>query len=83
MIFAEFTIAFPEGLHARPASDLVRICQKAKSEIRILKDGMVADPKSILGIMALGAAKGDVVKVEVEGEDQEEVFASIKNFFEA
>ncbi len=81
MITSEFTIAFAEGLHARPASDLVRICQKAKSDIRILKDDMTADPKSILGIMALGAAKGDVVKVEVEGEDEEEVFASIKGFF--
>ncbi len=44
---------------------------------------MTADSKSILGIMALGAAKGDIVKVEVDGEDQDEVFASIKKFFEA
>ncbi len=83
MITAQFTIPFAEGLHARPASDLVRICQKANSEIRILKDEMTADPKSILGIMALGAAKGDIVKVEVDGEDQDEIFASIKKFFEA
>lgn len=83
MIKAEFAITFAEGLHARPASDLVRICQKANSEIRILKDEMIADPKSILGIMALGAAKGDVIKVEVEGDDQNEVFANIKIFFES
>jgi Phosphotransferase System HPr (HPr) Family len=83
MIKAEFTITFAEGLHARPASELVRICQKAKSEVQIQKDDMTANPKSILGIMALGAAKGDVIKVEVDGEDQEEVFANLKKFFEA
>ena len=83
MIKGEFTVTFAEGLHARPASDLVRICQKAKSKTQIQKDDMTADPKSILGIMALGAAKGDVIKVEVDGEDQEEIFANIKKFFEA
>ena len=78
----EFTVAFAEGLHARPASELVRICQKAKSNILLTKDDMTADPKSILGIMALGAAKDSTVKVEVDGEDENEIFESIKNFFE-
>lgn len=78
----EFTILFAEGLHARPASELVRICQKAKSDIQLAKDDMTANPKSILGIMALGAAKDSLIKVEVDGEDEEEVFENLKNFFE-
>ena len=79
----EFTIKFAEGLHARPASTLVGICAKAKSDIRLIKDDMTADPKSILGIMALGAAYNDTLKVEVNGEDEEEVFKNLKTFFEA
>lgn len=79
----EFTITFAEGLHARPASELVRICQKAKSDIKLTKGEMTANPKSILGIMALGAGKNTKVTVEVVGEDEEEVFANIKAFFEA
>jgi phosphocarrier protein len=79
----EFTIAFAEGLHARPASELVRICQKAKSDIRLTKDESTINPKSILGIMSLGAANGTVVKLEVEGEDEEDIFSNIKAFFEA
>lgn len=83
MISGEFTIRFAEGLHARPASELVRICQKAKSSILLMKEDMTADPKSILGIMALGAAKDEVIKVEVNGEDENEVYSSLKQFFEA
>ena len=83
MISGEFTINFAEGLHARPASALVRVCQKAKSDIQLFKNDTSANPKSILGIMALGAAKNDIVRVEVQGEDEAEVFANIKAFFEA
>jgi phosphocarrier protein len=79
----EFTILFAEGLHARPASELVRLCQKAKSNILLIKDDMTADPKSILGIMALGAAKDSIIKVEVDGEDEVEVFENLTNFFTA
>jgi len=79
----EFIIAFEEGLHARPAAELVRVCNNVKSNIIMAKDGMTIDPKSILGIMALGAAKGDNVSIEVDGEDEDEVFANICSFFEA
>lgn len=79
----EFTILFADGLHARPASELVRLCQKAKSNILLIKDDMTADPKSILGIMALGAAKDSIIKVEVDGEDEVEVFENLTNFFTA
>jgi phosphotransferase system HPr (HPr) family protein len=82
VLAGEFTVKFEEGLHARPASDLVRICQVSNSDIRIIKEDMIADPKSILGIMALGAAKGEVLKVEVEGDDEESIYSSLKAFFE-
>lgn len=82
MTAGEFIITFEEGLHARPASELVRVCNNVKSDIVLIKDEMTVDPKSILGIMAMGAAKGDVIKVEVNGEDEEVVFSKIKAFFE-
>ena len=77
----EFIIAFEEGLHARPASELVKVCSHLKSDIIMEKDGLTVDPKSILGIMAFGAAKGDKVTVEVNGEDEEEAMAKIGLFF--
>jgi len=78
----KFIIAFDEGLHARPASVLVRICNNIKSDIELIKDDMTADPKSILEIMALGAETGETVTLNVEGEDEEEAFKLIAEFFE-
>ncbi len=82
MIAGKVTVQFEEGLHARPASDLVRVCQLVSSEIRIIKDDMIADPKSILSIMALGAAKGEELNIEVEGDDEEIVYEKLQTFFE-
>lgn len=78
----QFVIIFEEGLHARPASILVRICNEIKSDIEIIKDDMIANPKSILEIMALGAATGEMISVTVKGEDEEEAFKTISDFFE-
>lgn len=79
----EFTINFTEGLHARPAADLVKICQKAKSDIELAKDDIVVNPKSILGILSIGAGKGDVVTFTIEGEDEENIAQALEQFFAA
>ncbi len=78
----KFTIAFGEGLHARPASELIEICNGIESDIKLNKDDMTANPKSILEVMALGAENGDVVEVIVEGVDEEEAYIKLSNFFE-
>jgi phosphotransferase system HPr (HPr) family protein len=77
----EFTIPFAEGLHARPASELVKICQKAKSEIEMSKGDNVINPKSILGVMSLGASKGDIITVEINGEDESDLSKELTEFF--
>lgn len=48
----KFTVPFSEGLHARPAAELVKICQKASSEIIMKKGNTDVNPKSILGIIS-------------------------------
>ncbi|PKM65613.1 MAG: HPr family phosphocarrier protein [Firmicutes bacterium HGW-Firmicutes-2] len=79
-----FTIIVPfeEGLHARPASQLVKVCQSAKSDIKIIKGTTEVNPKSILGILTLGAKYNDTLTMEISGEDEDEVVQKINNFFE-
>lgn len=81
MISKEFVIQFAEGLHARPASELVRACQNNDCKIKLSKGAVTVDPKSILGILSIGAAKGDKVVLEVEGPSEKEVFAKLEAFF--
>ena len=64
-----FVIKNRLGLHARAAGLLVRAANKYQAEISIEKDGMVADAKSIMGVMMLAAAMGSEVKIRAEGPD--------------
>ena len=73
---------FEEGLHARPASELVKICQTSKADIKIIKDGSETNPKSILGLMSLRISFNDEIDVEILGEDEGMIASSIKAFFD-
>jgi phosphocarrier protein HPr len=70
------------GLHARPASGFVRVAERYSSEIRLVKDGMRVNGKSILAILTLAASKGSVVGLEVNGEDEREAFDLLKRKLE-
>ena len=55
------------GIHARPAALLAQCCVNFKSQVRIYLDEKVADGDNVLQILALGAKKGDTLKVAIEG----------------
>ncbi|HTG81813.1 MAG TPA: HPr family phosphocarrier protein [Geobacteraceae bacterium] len=71
----EFTIVNKLGLHARASALLVKTATRFNSEIRIEREGVEVNGKSIMGIMMLAAAKGTVIRLKVEGEDEEEAMA--------
>ena len=61
------------GLHARASAKFVNAVAKLPPglEVRVSKDGSDAAGGSILGLMMLGAAKGDSIEIAVTGEDAE------------
>lgn len=70
------------GLHARPASLFVRIASKYDSSVKVIKDKVCADGKSIISLLTLGADCGSVVKLVVEGDDAKEAVEELKEFLE-
>jgi phosphocarrier protein len=64
-----FMIKNKLGLHARAAGLLVRTANRYQAEITIEKDGIVANAKSIMGVMMLAAAVGSTVRIKAEGPD--------------
>jgi phosphocarrier protein HPr len=70
------------GLHARPASAFVQVAERFSSEIRLVKDGMRVNGKSILAILTLAASKGSVVGLEVYGNDERGAFELLKRKLE-
>jgi phosphocarrier protein len=65
------------GLHARPAAQLVRTAAAFTSDIRLEKDSMEVNGKSIMGVMMLAAEFGSTVRVRADGADEAEAVAAI------
>ena len=67
------TIVNQRGLHARASAKFVNAVAKlpAGLDVTVAKDGTEAAGGSILGLMMLGAAKGDTVDVIVAGPEGE------------
>jgi phosphocarrier protein HPr len=76
-IQGDFVIPNKLGLHARASALLVKTTSRFASEIRIEREGVEVNGKSIMGIMMLAAAKGSTVTVKVDGPDEAEAFAAI------
>ena len=67
------TITNKRGLHARASAKFVgAAAQMDGVRITVAKDGASALGTSILGLMMLGAAKGDTIEITVEGDGAEE-----------
>ncbi len=68
---SESTVALPAGvaLHARPAATFVKTALRFRSRLTVGSDGRVADAKSILAVLALGASGGTLLRLTAEGED--------------
>jgi phosphocarrier protein len=73
----KFTILNEVGIHARPASLIVKCLLEFESEIFIEKDGRRVNGKSIMGILMLAAGKGSQIKVEADGPDAQEALSAV------
>ena len=67
------------GLHARAAAKLVDLACRYQSNITISYKDRIADAKSIMNVMVVGASKGCEVELTIEGEDEEQALAAIEN----
>ena len=58
------------GLHARASAKFVNAVAKLGDglSVKVFKDGAEAAGGSILGLMMLGAAKGDTIEIAVSGD---------------
>ncbi len=65
-----FTLNNAHGLHARPAGMMVETGKQYESTITIIKAGKNYNGKSMIGLMKMGASKGDALEIEIEGSDE-------------
>ena len=78
----EVVIINPTGLHARPATELVRLAKGFRSTVRLRLGNEAADAKSLVNLLQLGVGHGATVTVSAEGEDAEQALAVLKTEIE-
>ncbi|NLM76254.1 MAG: HPr family phosphocarrier protein [Clostridiaceae bacterium] len=70
------------GLHARPATLVVKEASKFKSKITIKKGEKSSDSKRIMEVLALDAQKGDTLEIIADGPDETEALKALKELIE-
>ncbi|MFJ7794913.1 phosphoenolpyruvate--protein phosphotransferase [Pseudomonas sp. NPDC096950] len=71
------TLANPNGLHARPAAVFAQAAKRFSASIFLHKQQDSVNAKSLVAIMTLQTAHGDVVQVSAAGPDAEEAIKTL------
>ena len=83
MLEKEYMIKNKLGLHARAAAQFVKTANRFSCDVKVSKDRVVANGKSIMGVLTLAAAQGSTIKVMCEGHDAEDAQTSIGTLINA
>lgn len=81
MISKKLIVTNKLGIHARPAGLIVDLTGQTKSNVTFIFEGTRTNAKSILNVMMLAVPPGAELEVEIDGEDEAEVFAKLEQLF--
>jgi phosphocarrier protein len=71
------------GLHARASAKFVNLASEIDAKIDVEKDGNKVCGTSIMGLMMLGAAKGDTITISATGLGAEQAVDRLCGLVEA
>ncbi len=77
----DVVVANAQGLHARPASLIMKLANQFQAKIELIKDNQRVDGKSIIEILTLGAAPGTSLIIEASGPDAETALDALAELF--
>ncbi|MCG7874196.1 MAG: HPr family phosphocarrier protein [Candidatus Thiodiazotropha lotti] len=77
MLQQEVEIINKLGLHARAAAKLVSCANSYESDVFLKRNGQRVNGKSIMGVMMLAANKGSMLKLEIEGRDEDQAMEAL------
>jgi len=73
----EVQITNQRGLHARASAKFVNLAAGLEATVEVEKDGNKVCGTSIMGLMMLGAAKGDSIVIHVSGTNAEDALEKL------
>ena len=65
------------GLHARPAAEVVKLAARYKSDITLVRDDLEVNGKSIMGVMMLAAEYGSKLLLRASGPDADQAVGAL------
>jgi phosphocarrier protein len=65
------------GMHARPAAELVKLAGTFQADIRLEKDGLEVNGKSIMGVLMLAAERGSQLRIVAQGDDAQDAVTAL------
>lgn len=76
------TLSAPNGMHARPAGELVKLVKSLDGKITFATDVKEVNASSMLSILSLGLKSGAQFEVKSEGGDEQGNLHRVVEFIE-
>ena len=70
------------GIHARPASLIVKIASAFDSKVELEKNNVKVNAKSIMGVLMLASEQGDKLNIIADGKDEKEAVNALVELIE-
>jgi len=74
------------GLHARPASEFVKLAGQFKADLKVRNsttNSATVDAKSIISVLMLGVEKGHMIELTGDGEDEIDAVQALRELVES
>ena len=76
-LHARLTLLNAMGLHARAAASFVKAIKDLQVEVSVSWEGQTANGRSVLDLLTLGAPRGSVLELQIQGDDAEEALSTL------
>ena len=76
----QYTITDPEGIHALPAGDMVKLAKGFACSVIATGNGQATDCKKLFGLMSLGVKRGQTLTITCDGPDETTAITAFERY---
>ncbi|RTR26130.1 HPr family phosphocarrier protein [Deinococcus radiophilus] len=73
----KFVVTDEHGLHARPASAVVKVATPFTADLKLVSVGKAVNLKSLMSVLSMGLTKGSEFTLTAEGEDAQQALDTV------
>ena|GEM_PF-66550 len=80
--YFDYVMTNQTGIHARPAGEIAAIAKQYDCEVTVEANGKTSLARNVIGLMALGAAKGTRVRFRASGMEGAQALQALRHYME-